>query len=92
MKPKKPSRFFKLAKRQIDTFRFAVNDPRTPRAARLAGLGVLAYVASPIDLIPDFIPILGQMDDAVVAGLGLLVVWNMIPREVRRDARRMAGA
>ncbi|WP_205598204.1 DUF1232 domain-containing protein [Caulobacter sp. 17J65-9] len=92
MKRKKASRVFKLAKRQIDIFRFAVNDPRTPRAARLAGLGVLAYIASPIDLIPDFIPVLGQVDDIVVAGLGLMVIWKMIPKEVRRDARRMAAA
>ena len=91
MKRKKPSKVFRLAKRQIDVFRYAVNDPRTPRHARLAGLGVLAYLASPIDLIPDFIPVLGWLDDLVLVPIGLVVVWKLIPKEVRRDARRRAA-
>lgn len=91
MKPKTRSKLFKLAKRQIEIFRYAVNDPRTPRHARLAGLGVLAYLASPVDLIPDFIPVLGQLDDMVIVPLGLFLVWKLIPREVRLDARRRAA-
>ena len=91
MKRKKPFKLFKLARRQIEIFRYAVNDPRTPRHARLAGLGVLAYLASPIDLIPDFIPVLGQLDDVLLVPAGLFLVWKLIPREVREDARRRAA-
>ncbi len=76
--------------KQIAILRYALEDPRTPRRAKLLGAGVLAYLVSPIDLIPDFIPVLGQLDDLVVAPAGLFVVWRMIPEEVRRDARARA--
>lgn len=74
-------------KRQIATLRHALDDPRTPRRAKLLGAGVLAYLVSPVDLIPDFIPVLGQLDDLILVPAGFYVVWRMIPKEVWRDAQ-----
>lgn len=81
----------KTLKTQVDVFRRALDDPRTPKQAKWLGLGVLAYLASPIDLIPDFIPVLGQLDDLIVGPVGLYAVYKMIPRAVWEDAKRDAA-
>ena len=57
----------------------AARDPRVPRLARALAVAVAAYALSPIDLIPDFIPVLGWIDDLVIVPLGLLVVRRSIP-------------
>jgi uncharacterized membrane protein YkvA (DUF1232 family) len=57
-------------------------DPRTPRRARWWLIGLAIYVASPIDLIPDFIPIIGHLDELIVVPLVLMKVRRMIPPEV----------
>jgi len=75
-----------------DTFAlfFAYRDPRTPWYARVfAGL-VAAYLLSPIDLIPDFIPILGYLDDVIIAPAGIALALKMIPPEAMADARQKA--
>ena len=54
--------------------------PQTPRAAKLTAMVVLAYVLSPIDLIPDFIPVLGQLDDLLILPLGIALVSRLTPR------------
>ena len=74
-------------KHQIATLRHALDDPRTPRQAKMLGAAVLAYLVSPVDLIPDFIPVLGQLDDLILVPAGFYVVWRMIPKEVWRDAQ-----
>lgn len=71
---------------------FAARDPRTPWLARALALLVAAYALSPIDLIPDFIPVLGLLDDLVIVPLGLALVLRMIPDDVRRSARDKAAA
>lgn len=81
----------KTLKTQIDVFRRALDDPRTPKSAKWLGVGVLAYLASPIDLIPDFIPVLGQLDDLIVGPVGLYAVYKMIPKAVWADAKAAAG-
>jgi len=53
--------------------------PQTPRSAKLVAVVVLAYVLSPIDLIPDFIPVLGQLDDLVIVPLGIALVTRLTP-------------
>ena len=53
---------------------------QTPRAAKIAAFFVLAYAASPIDLIPDFIPVLGQLDDLILVPLGVALVVRMVPQ------------
>ena len=82
--------FAKVLKRQAAAMRFALQDPRTPRTAKLLGAAFMAYLLSPIDLIPDFIPVLGQLDDIVLVPAGFFLVWRMIPREVWRDAQTKA--
>ena len=71
---------------------YAVRDPRTPWVARILGAAVIAYAVSPIDLIPDFIPVLGYLDDLLLLPLGLLLVRRLIPPEVLADARARAEA
>ena len=70
----------------------AVRDPRTPPAARLFGLLVAAYALSPIDLIPDFIPVLGLLDDAVLIPLGVWLFEKMVPRALLAEHRATAEA
>jgi uncharacterized membrane protein YkvA (DUF1232 family) len=62
--------------------RRVASDERTPRRARWWLVGIALYIASPIDLIPDFIPVLGQIDDLVIVPLALRHVKRMIPDEV----------
>jgi uncharacterized membrane protein YkvA (DUF1232 family) len=80
----------KALKRDVVALHLAARDPRTPLAARILALAVLAYALSPLDLIPDFIPILGQLDDVILVPLGIWLVVRMIPREVFTDARARA--
>lgn len=70
---------------------FAARDPRTPWFARLLALGIAAYALSPIDLIPDFIPVLGYLDDLVIVPLGLMLVLRLIPADVLASSRAKAG-
>jgi len=68
----------------------AARDPRTPWHARLFGLLVTAYALSPLDIIPDFVPVLGLLDDAVLIPLGLWLFEKMVPSDVLADCRRRA--
>lgn len=79
-------------KRDTVAVYFAARDPRTPMLARFLALGVAAYALSPIDLIPDFIPILGYLDDLLIVPLGLLLVIRMLPPEVISNSREQANA
>ncbi|MFC4639460.1 YkvA family protein [Deinococcus hohokamensis] len=69
----------------------AARDPRTPWPARALALLVLAYALSPIDLIPDFIPVLGQLDDLLLVPAGLWLALRLIPPVVLADARAEAA-
>lgn len=68
----------------------AYRDPRTPWYARLLAAAVVAYAASPIDLIPDFIPVLGYLDDAILIPVGIALALRMIPAAVMADSRARA--
>jgi len=70
----------------------AYKDPRMPKYARWFTLCVVAYAFSPIDLIPDFIPIAGYLDDLVIVPLGITLALRMIPTEVIEDCRAEAEA
>ncbi|NDK38462.1 DUF1232 domain-containing protein [Pseudoxanthomonas gei] len=72
------------------TVYFAARDPRTPMWVRVLAALVAAYALSPIDLIPDFIPVLGYLDDLVLVPLGLALVVRLTPPEVIRSARLQA--
>jgi len=69
---------------------FAYRDPRTPWLARGWAALVVAYAFSPIDLIPDFVPVLGYLDDLVLVPLGLVIAVRLIPEVVLADARARA--
>lgn len=65
----------------------AARDPRTPLAAKILAGMIVAYAVSPIDLIPDFIPVLGFLDDLVLVPLGIIICLRMIPPQVMQEAR-----
>lgn len=71
---------------------YAARDPRTPWFARVLAFAVAAYALSPIDLVPDFIPVLGYLDDLVIVPLGLMLVLRLTPREVLVASRIKAEA
>lgn len=66
--------------------------PETPRAAKLVALFVLGYALSPIDLIPDFIPVLGQLDDLVLIPLGVALAVKLTPKPLWEACMREAEA
>jgi len=68
----------------------ASRDPRVPWYAKALGLTVAAYALSPIDLIPDFIPVVGYLDDLVIVPLGIWLVVSLIPDEVMAECRAKA--
>jgi uncharacterized membrane protein YkvA (DUF1232 family) len=75
---------------EIYALYLAYRDPRTPWAARLWAALVLGYALSPIDLIPDFIPVIGYLDDLVIVPLGILIALKMIPAPVMAECRARA--
>lgn len=72
---------------EVAALYYAVRDPRTPWAARAAAAAVVAYALSPIDLIPDFIPVLGYLDDLLLVPLGVALAVRLIPPAVMAEAR-----
>ena len=79
-------------KRQTLIVYFAARDPRTPWFPRVLALAIAAYALSPIDLIPDFVPVLGYLDDVIIVPLGLWLVLRLIPAEVIADSHAKAEA
>ena len=79
-------------KRNIAVLALAARDPAVPLAAKLLAGAVAAYALSPIDLIPDFIPVLGLLDDLLLLPAGIWLVLRMIPPEVLADLRMRAEA
>ena len=69
----------------------AARDPRVPWNAKALAVCVAAYALSPIDLIPDFIPVLGYLDDLIIVPLGILLVVRMIPEDVLLEHRKTAA-
>ena len=70
----------------------AARDPRTPWYAKWLAMGIVAYALSPIDLIPDFIPVLGYLDDLLLVPLGIWLVLRLIPPHVMAEHRAAAQA
>jgi uncharacterized membrane protein YkvA (DUF1232 family) len=69
----------------------AMKHPRTPWPARVVGACVVAYALSPIDLIPDYIPVLGYVDDLILVPLGVALTMRMVPPEVMAECRARAA-
>jgi uncharacterized membrane protein YkvA (DUF1232 family) len=78
-------------KRDTVAVYLAVRDPRVPWYAKMVGAAVVAYALSPIDLIPDFIPVLGYLDDAILVPLGLVLVRRLIPPDILAEHRVAAA-
>lgn len=74
-------------KREVDVLGLAARDPRVPWTAKVVVAAVLAYAFSPIDLIPDFVPVLGLLDDLILVPLGIALALRLIPPDVLTDAR-----
>jgi uncharacterized membrane protein YkvA (DUF1232 family) len=81
----------KALKGEIHALYLAARDPRTPWHAKAIIGCVVAYALSPIDLIPDFIPVLGYLDDLLLLPMGIYLALKLIPEEVLIDARRRAA-
>lgn len=77
-------------KQELMALAVAAKDTRTPRMAKVLLLFLLAYAASPIDLIPDFIPVLGLLDEVILLPIGVWIVVGMIPPDVMEAARARA--
>lgn len=77
---------------QADIFALylAARDPRTPWYARLLVAGIVAYAFSPIDLIPDFVPVLGYLDDLILIPMGIALAIKLIPDSVLAQCRAQA--
>ncbi len=72
---------------------FAVKDARTPWYAKAVAICTVAYALSPIDLIPDFIPVIGYLDDLIIVPAGIALAIRLIPAEVLEEAReKVTGA
>jgi uncharacterized membrane protein YkvA (DUF1232 family) len=78
-------------KRDIVTLWLARRHPGVPWYAKLVAAAVAAYALSPIDLIPDFIPVLGYLDDLLIVPLGILLALRLIPPDVLAELRREAS-
>src|SRR5580765_8435999 len=81
-----------MIKRDVVALWLAARDPRVPWYAKAVAGAVAAYALSPLDLIPDFIPVLGYLDDLIVVPLGITLVLKLIPDEVMKDCRERALA
>ena len=77
-------------KREVVAVWIAARDPRTPLMAKLVAGAVAAYAVSPIDLIPDFIPVLGYLDDLLIVPLGLMLAVRLIPHALMAEFRERA--
>lgn len=77
-------------KQEIHAIYLAYKDPRTPLYAKIFAACVIGYAFSPIDLIPDPIPILGYLDDLILIPLGIAIVIKMIPPKVLQECREKA--
>ena len=77
-------------KRDVHAVYLASRDPRVPWLAKVLAICIAAYALSPIDLIPDFIPVLGYLDDAILLPLGILLVVRMIPPDIMAEHRAAA--
>lgn len=82
----------KTIKRDVLALWLAARDPRVPVAAKVIAGAIAAYALSPVDLIPDFIPVLGYLDDLIIVPLGIALAVRLIPPPIMQDLRNRANA
>lgn len=80
----------RLARRDLHALYLAARDPRVPWHAKAVAAFVAAYAFSPIDLIPDFVPVLGYLDDLIIVPLGILLAVRLIPPHILAEHRATA--
>jgi uncharacterized membrane protein YkvA (DUF1232 family) len=85
-------RWARLVRRDAHALYLAARDPRVPWYAKAVAIAVAAYALSPIDLIPDFIPVVGYLDDLIIVPLGIALVVRLIPPHVMAEHRALADA
>lgn len=81
----------KRLKREVVALWIAARDPRVPVTAKLVAGSVAAYALSPVDLIPDFIPILGYLDDLILVPLGIMLAIKLVPQALMAEFREQAA-
>jgi uncharacterized membrane protein YkvA (DUF1232 family) len=81
----------KALKRQVMVLWFSCRHPQTPLLPKVLAIVVVAYALSPIDLIPDFIPILGYLDDVILVPLGVWLLIRLMPAGVLEECRKQAA-
>ncbi|MGG4169320.1 YkvA family protein [Rossellomorea vietnamensis] len=82
--------YAKTVKQDLIVLYLSYKDPRTPLHAKMLAICVVAYAFSPIDLIPDFIPIIGYLDDLILVPIGIILTLKWIPSEVLEETREQA--
>ena len=83
-------RWARALKRDVHAIYLAARSPRVPWHAKIIAIAVAGYALSPVDLIPDFIPVLGYVDDLIIVPLGIWLVLSLIPEEVIAECRAVA--
>jgi uncharacterized membrane protein YkvA (DUF1232 family) len=82
----------RIARRDVHALYLAGRDPRVPWYAKALAVCIAGYALSPIDLIPDFIPVLGLLDEVILLPLGILLVIQLIPPDIMAEHRELAAA
>jgi uncharacterized membrane protein YkvA (DUF1232 family) len=89
--PERAKQWARSIKRDVLALWLAARDPRVPWYAKALAAAVAAYALSPIDLIPDFIPVLGYLDDLLIVPLGILLAIRLIPSPLMAELRARAA-
>ncbi|HEV3372290.1 MAG TPA: YkvA family protein [Xanthobacteraceae bacterium] len=89
---KRANRWALVISRDVHAVYLASRDPRVPWYTKALAIAVAGYALSPIDLIPDFIPILGLLDDLIIVPLGILLAVRLIPPDIMAEHRASALA
>jgi len=77
--------------RELQLYRNILADPRTPRLTKVLLGAAVAYAVSPVDLIPDFIPVIGHLDDAVILPLLICLAFKTVPLSLLKEHRKSMG-
>jgi uncharacterized membrane protein YkvA (DUF1232 family) len=88
----RPKDWARVIKRDVHALYLASRDPRVPWYAKALAIVIAGYALSPIDLIPDFVPLLGYVDDVILLPLGIVLVIRLIPPEIIAEHRELAAA
>jgi uncharacterized membrane protein YkvA (DUF1232 family) len=82
----------KSLKKEVYALSLAAKDPRVPWHAKVFAILIIGYILSPIDLIPDFIPVIGYVDDIIIVPAAIVILIRIIPKEVMAECREKASS